>query len=303
MKRIKFSIIIPVYNTQKYIQRCLESVFNQTYENYEVIVVNDGSTDNSEEEIKSYKNIKYIKQKNKGLSSARNIGVKKATGDYIIFLDSDDSIESNLLEELNNKINNEDVVRYQLRIVNSSNAIPYKETSFSLLTGPEAFSKLCNYKYVENATLYAFKKDYWIRNNYSFPEGYYHEDFGLIPEVIYRAKKVSSFDIIGYNYYQNDDSIMSTKDDNKNEKKAYDVLDLGIKEIDNIKKIKEGGVNKAIFNSFVANSIFIKLKSLNNKNNKEFIKTIKENNLIDYLMADTLKRKIKKGVYKARYFL
>ena len=92
---LKVSIIIPVYNSEEYIKRCLESVINQTYKNLEILIINDGSKDKSDEIIKSYKDdrIKYITQENRGLSGARNTGIDNSTGDYIMFLDSDDSID------------------------------------------------------------------------------------------------------------------------------------------------------------------------------------------------------------------
>lgn len=85
----KYSIIIPVYNVEKYIKKCLDSVFSQTDKDFEVIVVNDGTKDNSMDIVKKY-DAKIINQKNQGLSAARNRGVKEAVGDYLIFLDSDD---------------------------------------------------------------------------------------------------------------------------------------------------------------------------------------------------------------------
>ena len=110
---MKYSIIVPVYNMEKYISKCLDSIFSSTYKNYEVIIVNDGSTDKSDEIIKTYieknRNIIYIKEENMGLSTARNNGVSKATGDYIIFVDSDDYIEEKLLENLELNIDNNDV--------------------------------------------------------------------------------------------------------------------------------------------------------------------------------------------------
>lgn len=94
---MKVSIIIPIYNSEKYLKQCLESIINQTYKNIEIICINDGSTDNSEKIIKDYlktnKNITYLKQPNAGQSIARNKGLEKATGDFILFVDSDDFIE------------------------------------------------------------------------------------------------------------------------------------------------------------------------------------------------------------------
>lgn len=99
-----FSIIVPVYNTSAYLEQCLDSILNQSYSNYEVIIINDGSTDNSEELIKPFlaesKSFKYLKQENKGLSAARNFGIEHAEGDYLLFLDSDDWYEQNLLDTL-----------------------------------------------------------------------------------------------------------------------------------------------------------------------------------------------------------
>ena len=95
----KFSIVIPVYNVEKYIKKCLDSVANQSFKDYEVIVVNDGTKDNSMDIVKEY-DFKVVNQKNMGLSEARNTGVKSSTGEYIIFLDSDDYIEKDLLKDL-----------------------------------------------------------------------------------------------------------------------------------------------------------------------------------------------------------
>ena len=99
---INVSIVIPVYNVEKYLKQCLESVVNQTLDKIEVICINDGSTDNSlnilKEYEKKYNNIIIIDQENKGPGFARNIGMKRASGKYIYFLDSDDYIELNAME-------------------------------------------------------------------------------------------------------------------------------------------------------------------------------------------------------------
>lgn len=104
-----FSIIVPIFNKANYIERCLKSIFNQTFKNYEVIVINDGSTDDSLGRIKNFKiktqqNFKIIDQYNTGVSTARNNGVKAAKYTYIAFLDADDWWEPNYLEEMNNLI-------------------------------------------------------------------------------------------------------------------------------------------------------------------------------------------------------
>jgi len=99
----KISVIIPVYNTEKYLKECLESIINQTLTDIEIICINDGSTDNSLDILNSYANsdkrIKVFSQKNQGQGTARNYGMKIATGDYIHFMDSDDILELNTFED------------------------------------------------------------------------------------------------------------------------------------------------------------------------------------------------------------
>ena len=121
----KASFIIPAYNVEDSIERCMNSVLAQTFDDFEVIVVNDGSPDHSDYFIKEYEKkdcrIRSFKKKNGGLSSARNYGVTKARGEYLVFVDSDDTIEPDLLKELHQVIEkneNVDVIRFQINEVN-----------------------------------------------------------------------------------------------------------------------------------------------------------------------------------------
>ena len=109
-EQIKFSIIIPNYNKEEYVRDTLDSVFNQTYKNIEVIVVDDGSTDNSINIINEY-NVKLLHTNRKRAGGARNIGIDNASGDYIIFLDSDDYFTNDqVIEKLASTINNQDLI-------------------------------------------------------------------------------------------------------------------------------------------------------------------------------------------------
>lgn len=111
MKNIKFSIIIPNYNKEEYIDDCFKSVYNQTYKNFEVIAIDDGSTDNSVEQIKKYNPDKLLFTNQLQAGGTRNVGIKEATGDYTVFLDSDDYFtDNNVLEKLANLINDEDII-------------------------------------------------------------------------------------------------------------------------------------------------------------------------------------------------
>ena len=298
---MKYSIIVPAYNTEKYIDKCLKSIFSNTYKNFEVIIVNDGSTDKTEDiinkYIKKYDNIIYIKQKNMGLSLARNNGVKKATGDYLLFIDSDDYVEKNLLENINKNIDDLDVLRYQLNIVFNNKIIPYEEKEFNVTDGIDAFEKIVKYKFIEMAALYVINRKYYLDNNFMFEKDVYHEDYGLLPLVIATAKKVKSINYLGYNYVQRDGSIMSSNDIEKMKKKMDDMLFLftkAIKYLDNIP-------NSQNVKSFYANSIIDKYNSLSDKLKKEYIKKIKDLKVISYLSNDSFKRKIKKILYEIKY--
>lgn len=296
----KFSLIIPAYNVEKYIKKCLDSVLNQTYNNYEIIIINDGSTDNTSKILESYKSnkkIKIINQENKGLSSARNTGVSNAKGDYILFIDSDDFIEKELLETLNKTIKDEDLIRFQIRTLDETNKIikEYKEETFNNLNGIEAFNKLSKYNLVELAVCYAYKKETFLKSNYRFEEKTYHEDFGLIPYIIISSKKVTSINYIGYNYLQRKNSIMNNTDYEKEIKKSNDVL----KHYKNLIKWSqniEGDLT--IYKSFIANSVILKSLNLKEKDYKNYIKKLKEYKVYDNLLTHNLKNKIKKILIK-----
>lgn len=288
----KFSIIIPVYNVEKYLKKCLDSVFNQTYKEYEVIVVNDGTKDNSMDIVKDY-NVKVINQKNQGLSAARNAGVKVATGDYLIFLDSDDYWEKELLKELSKSLkNNPDLVRFQINeVYEDGRVIPYQEESFTNLSGPDSFKKIVKYHFVENAWCYAISKKYYLENKFEFKTGTIHEDFGLIPLIIMKAKRVNSINYLGYNYLQRQGSIMSNKNYEKTKKKVADMY-LHYNYL--IEEINKLDVDTTIFKSFIANSLILKITELNHKDYKVYLNKLKKEKVFDNLLTDTTSRKVKK---------
>ena len=293
----KFSIIIPVYNVEKYIKKCLDSIFEQSFKDYEVIVVNDGTKDNSMDIVKEY-DVKIINQKNQGLSEARNSGAKKATGEYLIFIDSDDYIDKDLLKEINKSLKNDpDIVRFQIREVyeDDKESKDYKETPFTNKNGVEAFNLITKYHFVENAWSYAIKRSYYEDNNYSFKKGTIHEDFGLLPLVIIKANTVNSISYIGYNYLQRKGSIMSQKDYEKTKKKVSDFYNHYKYLIEEINMTK---LDSKVFKSFISNSLILKICELDNKDYKEYKKILKEQKVFDNLLEDSFVRKIKKLLFK-----
>ncbi|MBQ8535454.1 MAG: glycosyltransferase [Bacilli bacterium] len=293
----KFSIIIPVYNVEKYIDGCLKSVMNQSYKDYEVIVVNDGTKDNSMDIVKNY-DVKVIEQKNQGLSAARNTGVKHAKGDYLIFLDSDDSWNENLLEEISKSLkNNPDVVRFQIQETyeDKDEVKPFNEQAFKGKNGVEAFETITNFHFIENAWCYAIRREYYKKNKFSFKVGTIHEDYGLTPLIIIKADKVNCIEYIGYNYLQRQGSIMSNTAYEKIQKRVGDMYDHYLYLIKEINKTK---LNSKVFKSYAANSILLKLFELNKEDYKKYMKRVKEDKVIDNLLSDTFGRKIKKLIVK-----
>ncbi|MDY3001340.1 MAG: glycosyltransferase [Romboutsia timonensis] len=212
------SIIIPIYNVEKYLTKCIESVINQTYKNLEIILVNDGSTDNSKDIINKYSlidsRIKVINKKNGGLSDARNVGIEIAKGDYIAFLDSDDWVELNMYEKLYSYIKQEnaDIAQcsYQKVYNEEVNNQKIKE-EIKLISGKDSLYNLSG----KNAgkTVVVWNKIYKreLFNDIRFPKGKYHEDEFTTYKVLYKANKIVDLNLPLVYYRQRDGSITNSK--------------------------------------------------------------------------------------------
>lgn len=302
------SVIVPVYNTSKYLHKCLESILNQTYNNIEIIVVNDGSTDNSEKIIKEYvkkfpNKVKYYSKENGGLSDARNYGVEKATSDYLCFVDSDDYIDIKLFETLKSEIEKKvELIKYKAIAVDSN----YNEIEkvdgpvFETTNGQDAFNKLVfRDAFLENAWLYLYKTDFFKSNKFKYAKGLYHEDFGLTPIVILKARTVVSVDFCGYYYYQSDDSITRNENYEKTKKKAWDVLkhyDNMIKTINNEDKLTEMAINN--IKQYYTNSVLLTANKLQSEDLSLYINEIKKRKMIRNIKVKNLKSLLKKIVLR-----
>lgn len=211
---MKFSIIMPVYNVEKYVKKSIESVFEQTYNNYQLIIVNDGSTDSSAEiirnTIKNKKNVIFVEKKNGGLSDARNYGLKYADGDYIWFIDSDDYIRNDALEILNNNAG-ADIISFGFYKVINNKVIEVKIKNEEL---DPVKRYLIN---VPSACMKVYKRDLFIKNKIHFEKGKYYEDLGLIPTLIKYTNNLSFIDDCLYYYFIRKGSIINN--DTFNEKK------------------------------------------------------------------------------------
>lgn len=218
----KVSIIIPIYNSEKYLKRCLDSVLEQNYSNIEIILINDGSTDKSIDIIKSYLShpkIILLNQENQGQSIARNNGIKIASGKYITFLDSDDWINKNYIGNLYKAISNgnSDIsVSNAVLAYDNGKAKRMNKFQFYKLSSEEALNELLLDGVVKSyAWGKMYKTELFIKNQIEFPSGMYYEDLATLLKLFYSANNISFVNEYDYFYYQNNNSS-SRKPNRKN---------------------------------------------------------------------------------------
>ena len=236
MEKIRFSIIIPAFNVEEYVSRAIDSVLNQDFKNYELIIVNDASTDNTLEVVKKYEKefnkFKLINHKeNKESGGARNTGLNIAEGEYIIFLDADDYLyENDVLSKINNLIGDKqvDVVYLGFKIGGNRNelVIPTPET--------------CTKEYKAGIDIYpnvwskCWNLDFLNKNNIRFVENRYYEDVLFVYKAIMKVEKYLIADFPVHHYISGRKNSMTTT---LNLKNIYDTID-NIKDMMEI-KIKE----------------------------------------------------------------
>ena len=227
----KISIIVPVYNVEKYISRCLDSLVNQTLNDIEIIVVNDGSIDNSQKVIdgyvKKYKNVKSYTKENGGQGSARNFGLTKSSGEYVGYVDSDDYVELDMYEKLYNKAkeNDSDIV-----ICDNYNVYEKKEKNLDIeriFFDDNKINAFFGKKAVWNKI---YKKNLLLKNKLKFRSKVWYEDLDFTIKAIISAKNIDYVRQPLYNYLIREGSTMN----NSNVKRNLEILDA----FDEILKIK-----------------------------------------------------------------
>ena len=223
-KDVLLTVVIPVYNVEKYLKRCIESILIQEWKNYDILLVDDGSTDSSpqicDDYAKVYDFISVIHKKNGGLSEARNTGISHAKGDYVYFPDSDDWLEPQTFKELADVLESQefDIVSFNREFVKGEeDTIVSDPLVTQVYEGKDAFVQMLKHSYITGfANDKIYKKSLFIDNNISFPKGKYYEDFGTNYKLFLSAENVFATNQKYYHYLiDNPDSITQSWNEQK----------------------------------------------------------------------------------------
>ena len=238
---MKLSIVVPTYNVEKYIARCLNSLHNQDvkHDTYEIIVVNDGSTDHSLEVVQeltaTWINVKIISQPNAGLSEARNTGLRLAKGEYIWFIDSDDWIEEYSLPIIMEHLKGLDILMIEHNLANDQSKTPNTiryEIPNHLYTGIQILDQ----RNPQNCVpFYIYRKSLITDNQLCFKKGIYYEDSLFTPMILCYAQDIRFLSQPIYNYYQRPGSITNSR---KTSKHCLDCIVIANELIDFIQNRK-----------------------------------------------------------------
>ena len=235
METYKFSVIVPVYNVTPYLDRCVQSLLSQEYGAYEVILIDDGSTDGSGDMCDVYaagnKFVRTFHTENGGLSAARNLGIEKAKGEYLLFVDSDDCVDENMCRTLEQRLchyEGVDLVSFDALGEDGDSC----EHMRRILTDQTDVSEgreylLQGYKKRNvnvQVWMYAFRKDFLDSEHLRFKEGILHEDVEFMPRVLLKARRVLSVPDVLYHYKIRKGSISTSSDKRKNIEDLFSVL-------------------------------------------------------------------------------
>ena len=216
---MKISVIVPVYNVEAYLSKCITSILEQSFSEYEIIIINDGSEDNSgriaEEFAEKYpEKVVYIKQKNKGLGGARNTGIYKAKGEYLLFVDSDDFIAPVTLENVYIKIEKEHADLLLFDFYRVSEDYESLDRDYGCFGAAKEFT-LESYPEIlfDNPSSWnkLYHRHLFLDTGIEFPEKVWYEDLCTTLKIYTKARKIVYLKDAFYYYYQRDSSIMHTK--------------------------------------------------------------------------------------------
>ena len=231
----KISIIVPVYKVENELDRCVQSLMKQTYKNIEIILVDDGSPDQCpklcEQYAKEDERIHVIHKKNGGLSDARNVGLKSATGEYVLYIDSDDYIDLDSCERFlkATEQQNVDIVvgsAVMEKSDGSSEQMLHTATPAGIIYDASEFieKSIKAYQWYAPACFNMYRRNFLLQNELFFKVGIYFEDMQMLPRVFLAAKKIACIDGVFYHYVVRENSIMTAPKDEKKRKNAIQNL-------------------------------------------------------------------------------
>lgn len=263
---MKLSIIIPIYIVEQYLRKCVDSVLHQDYKDYEIILVDDGSPDTCPQICDSYaaehNNIRVVHRGNGGLSAARNSGIEVAKGEYVMFVDSDDYIEQNVLAGLMDQIERDklDVLRYRLQYVNPQYVVynpyrcdPFKGNDYSEI--PTDGVSFLNSRMSTACYAWAFVLKRELLDGCMFTPGIYFEDTDWTPRMLVKAKRVASTNTVVYNYLQREGSITNAVNRSKQKKVLDDKIRLVCEMLRQANELQQKGLSSAWFSRMIADNV------------------------------------------------
>ena len=267
---IKLSVIIPVYNVENYIEKCVLSVIHNDLDidAFEILLIDDESQDESINRInylvQKHSNIHLFSQKNKGLGGARNTGIHKARGEYLLFLDADDIVLPATLKHIVSLAinNNVDVLEFSAKGVTEENKEIYRiqsTTNGEILNGIDYYNAI---RYMNSACNKLYKRDFLIANGLFFLERIFIEDFEFNTRVFAKSKKVLATDFLVSSFLQTPNSITRNTNQEKKEKMIHDIIFV-LQETIHLQKSQEKNKNTNLFfeerKSFLVATLFIQL--------------------------------------------
>lgn len=295
------SIIIPIYNSKKYISRCINSILDQTYKDYEIILINDGSTDDSLSVLYSIKesnptvNIRIIDKLNEGCAKTRNLGIKEAIGDYVTFIDNDDYLDEDYLEKFSSVQGNPDIV------IGGYKRVSDDKTLFRIDAKDSEWTK-----YVITAPwARIFKRSFLIDNDIEFFDNNIGEDVLFNMKAYKYAKNIKVLNYTGYNWYYNDQSVSNTV------QRGFYTHDGMMSLINHIYDLYQNDMNQYICYFFNRYIVWYLLFAGRDASKKEFVEEskqlytwLKERNIKHHfhfysseINADTLQTRLSVSIY------
>ena len=316
---VKVSVVIPFYNVEDYFEECISSIVNQTLDDMEIICINDGSADNSLKILEGYANsdnrIKIVSQENKGASASRNQGIKLSEGEYIYFMDSDDILELNALEDLYkfSESNNLDILIFKMMSFNDETGEKYAIKYYDMPFLKPFNQKVFNYKDIGVDALRMavsppgkfFKRD--LIKPIEFLEGYIFEDNLFFAEAMLKAERVSFYDKYFYNRRVRTNSVMTSKTI-----KFADCIIIANKIIDLFKKENVYEFFKKRIIEMKIASTYKRFSQVDSEYKEEFFNRIKEDftnfnqefkddDVFKYEIKDVLRYKFKAALISDNY--